>query len=519
MAKIFGQLESAQFENKAGDYSGTVLGRHWWNTLTNLPRIADGTAPRTFLLDNSTIAVGTGAATFLVGTNGTAASNVRLHRGAIANLQFVLGNDATAEGTLSTSIAQISFRAENYTTVLRPVFGNAGRFIWNTTTGSLQADTGAAWIDATIGTNTVIDSNLRQGAAASLIGRSANSTGNVADIASANDFEVLQRISGALVFGAYKGNVRSVVSTDACTVNDSNLILSGASFVETLPTAVGCLGKELTFIHNGTSLTQVYTFATTGGQTIGGIASGSFAMYTNGEVLRIASNNVNWTIIGRKTVTAETNAGALFVSATSAYTFTIPSSSINAGTIYTNNGQTFTVTTTTSSSTTLTCSGTGTPAASGTLTFVSGSPSGNLAFSARTVTGVPSKSGIVSDKFLWARDGQDCKYRWDLMCGAGGAGTADYVTYLPSNLLIDTTNTQFNSTILGAGVPASGSSIGIGHFISSINVMASAIAYSTAQFRLFLPGSGIWSSGVAGNLGAAQNISIIGRYPVPGWQP
>jgi hypothetical protein len=64
------------------------------------------------------------------------------------------------------------------------------------------------------------------------------------------------------------------------------------------------------------------------------------------------------------------------------YTFVIPSSSITAGTVYTNNGATFTVINTTSSSTALLCYGTGgVPAASGTLTFVSGSPSGDLTFS------------------------------------------------------------------------------------------------------------------------------------------
>jgi hypothetical protein len=52
-----------------------------------------------------------------------------------------------------------------------------------------------------IAANAVTDAKLRQGAALSVIGRSANSTGNVADIAAANDGEVLRRSGTALGFG------------------------------------------------------------------------------------------------------------------------------------------------------------------------------------------------------------------------------------------------------------------------------------------------------------------------------
>ena len=68
------------------------------------------------------------------------------------------------------------------------------------------------------------------------------------------------------------------------------------------------------------------------------------------------------------------------------FTLTAPAS-IMAGTIYTNNGSTFVVTATTSSSTSLAASSfNGTSSSSGTLTFVSGSPSGNLSFSSVTTS-------------------------------------------------------------------------------------------------------------------------------------
>lgn len=90
---------------------------------------------------------------------------------------------------------------------------------------------------------------------------------------------------------------RSVTTTDTCTNADDVLSLSGASFTQTLFTAVGNTGKVLTIKHNGTSNTQVYTLNTTSSQTIGGFASGAYVLYTNGETLKIISNGTNWDIL------------------------------------------------------------------------------------------------------------------------------------------------------------------------------------------------------------------------------
>lgn len=53
-----------------------------------------------------------------------------------------------------------------------------------------------------IGTNKVLDAMIRQGGATSVIGRSANSTGNVADIAATADKQFLRRAGGVLGFGS-----------------------------------------------------------------------------------------------------------------------------------------------------------------------------------------------------------------------------------------------------------------------------------------------------------------------------
>lgn len=109
---------------------------------------------------------------------------------------------------------------------------------------------------------------------------------------------------------------RSVTTTDSVGVSDETMKLSGASFTSTLPTAVGVAGKRYKFVHAGTTATQVYTLATTSGQTIGGIASGSYALYTNGEVLEIESDGANWIIVGRVTETKWISAGTITVHAT-----------------------------------------------------------------------------------------------------------------------------------------------------------------------------------------------------------
>lgn len=97
--------------------------------------------------------------------------------------------------------------------------------------------------------------------------------------------------------------VRSVTSTDTATTSDNVLLLSSSSFTETLYTAVGNTGKVLELVHNGTSLSQVYTLQTTAGQTIGGVAGGSYALYTNGERLKVVSDGSNWVILSHESNT------------------------------------------------------------------------------------------------------------------------------------------------------------------------------------------------------------------------
>lgn len=352
-----------------------------------------------------------------------------------------------------------------------------------------------------------------------------NGTNNIRVAAGANG-TVLKANSGVAAgvewaTSATLKSVRSVATTDSATSADDIIYLSGASFTLTLPNATTNNGKEFEILHNGTSLTQVYTIATAGGNI--GSAS-SFLMYTNGEVLKVASNGTNYLITGRKTSTTEADAGVMIFSSSSHYSFTIPSSSITAGTTYSSNGNLFVVSTTSAASVTLLCYGNGSPGASGTLVYVSGPTTGNLAFSAVSTAGAPAKGSTGSpgyEKFIWTRDGQYVNWRYDFKCVAGTQGTGDYGLWFNSGLRADVTNVQPITTVLSTTITGAiiHSVIGSGFLSSSIGSDFHAILGHSYFFRGILQGNGSYSASTGGNLASATSLSVSGRYAVAGWNP
>lgn len=108
-------------------------------------------------------------------------------------------------------------------------------------------------------------------------------------------------------------------STQSTTLNPAVIgtyyLLSGASFTITLPTAASVTGQGFVFRHNGTSISQVYTFNTTSSQTINGVASGSYALYTTGETLQLISDGSNWQIVEHITDTDWIDGGANTITA------------------------------------------------------------------------------------------------------------------------------------------------------------------------------------------------------------
>jgi len=96
--------------------------------------------------------------------------------------------------------------------------------------------------------------------------------------------------------------VVSKSATYTATLANDDIICSGASWSLTLPTPVGIQGKIFTIYHQGTTVSQQYTLLHPG-VTLGGIASGSYILWTNGEILTIMSDGANWVIMNHKTAT------------------------------------------------------------------------------------------------------------------------------------------------------------------------------------------------------------------------
>jgi hypothetical protein len=99
------------------------------------------------------------------------------------------------------------------------------------------SSSGTVW---TIDNNVISNAKIRQSAALSVIGRSANSTGNVADITAGTDGHVLRRSGTTLDFGQVDtaGIANNAVSLVKMASIASNTILANRTGVSTVPQAI-----------------------------------------------------------------------------------------------------------------------------------------------------------------------------------------------------------------------------------------------------------------------------------------
>lgn len=111
------------------------------------------------------------------------------------------------------------------------------------------------WVEvAQYGSNNVGDTQLRQSAATSVIGRSANSTGNVADISATVNETVLRRDgSGVLGFGTVDSGY---VSDFTEAVQDAVNALISAGTHSAITVTYDDASNSLSFAHNDTSTQQ-----------------------------------------------------------------------------------------------------------------------------------------------------------------------------------------------------------------------------------------------------------------------
>lgn len=293
MAKIYGQLEEAQLHNKTSDPTAGVSGKVWFNTSDLRAKFDNGTAVKYLLANDDRCTIG---------TNGTANSNIRLHRGAAGVIQFVLGGDITAEGTLSTSLAQKSARQENYTTAGKPAAaaGNAGRVIWVTdVTPALNVDNGGAWKQIAYYTDITSYLNVTANYTAASVVRASLATGAVAQV----------NVNAT----AKTANYTTTTSDDVVRIDGT----SGA-FTITLHSAVGCQGQVLILLRIDNTLANVITMSgTVAGDT-------DWKWHTQWEKYSIVSNGTTWDLLEHRTKTKMT--------ATATITFTSTGGGVAKGT-------------------------------------------------------------------------------------------------------------------------------------------------------------------------------------------
>lgn len=138
----------------------------------------------------------------------------------------------------------------------------AGNYITDLTGDVTAAGPGS--VAATIAANAVTDGKFRQSAGLSVVGRSANSTGDVADITAASDNQIFRRSGTSIGFG-------SIDLSQSNTVGSSVLAVpNGGLGVATLTANGPVLGNGTSPVTQGTRSGNTTVFGTTSGSLVSG---------------------------------------------------------------------------------------------------------------------------------------------------------------------------------------------------------------------------------------------------------
>ena len=136
---IYGELYRAQLEVLSATPSAALSGRVLYQSTLGKAMLDNGSLVRAFLCNDAKL---------VIGNHATASTNVRINRSATATLQVLTGDDATAEGSVSTSLAQWDSRVLNSAAGSLPAnsASTVGRLAFVTDESVPAYDTGAAWI-------------------------------------------------------------------------------------------------------------------------------------------------------------------------------------------------------------------------------------------------------------------------------------------------------------------------------------------------------------------------------------
>jgi hypothetical protein len=195
-------------------------------SLSTVGVISTGTWSATAI---SEIKGGTGQTTYTMGDmlySSSANTLFKLAGNTTAAKQFLT---QTGTGTVSAAPVWAAISAGDIPTLNQNTTGTASNItgVLNATshpalTGDVTTTSGS--VATTIGANKVLDGMLRQGGPLSVIGRSANSTGNVADISTAVTNQFLSNKGSTLGFNAFGG--QASITAASSGINTTETILT-----------------------------------------------------------------------------------------------------------------------------------------------------------------------------------------------------------------------------------------------------------------------------------------------------
>lgn len=301
--KVYGMLERAALE-VISDPGSTIVGRIWWNSTDGQAKIADGTNTRALLRNDAKV---------VIGNSGTSSQNIRLNRAANSVLQLVTADDVTAEGSLSTSLAQLSFKLETYTTAGLPAAAVAGRLAWDSTVGFPKVDTGAAWKTLTTIDGSQVLTNKTISTASNTIQSGAATSGQVltADGASGTSWTTPAGLQSA-PYDATNYSLTASVAASALTIALKSAGGSDPSAGDPVNIAFRS-ATAATGTYTVRSVTGALSVVVSSGSTLGHVSAQAEYIYVyaldNAGTVELAVSSIKLDEGTRQTSTTEGGAG------------------------------------------------------------------------------------------------------------------------------------------------------------------------------------------------------------------